>query len=133
MNVSSSLNKNPRVGHPPAATKQFYRIDPRFGKANSFQRQGHLNNRITIRKDKGVRAARVGKLLGWREPEVHVNGNLSQTLNEPCKYHELPLHVRIVGSTDAIEQSDQVGLATGKTEMAVAQIESLSYGHDCRG
>jgi hypothetical protein len=128
------MNNNPRVGDPLGVTKQFYQINAWLGKPNPSQRQDHLNHGIPIWKDKSVRVAHMGKLLGWREANVHVEGNLSQPLEQPGKYHELLLNVGIAGSMDAVEQPHQVGLATGKAEVAVAYIETLRYGHDrCRG
>src|SRR5207245_342089 len=129
-NLSCSVNKNPRVGDPLGVTKQFYQIDAGLGKPNPLQRQGHLDHGIAIWKDKGVRAAHMGELLGRCETNVNVEGNLSQPLKQPGKYNELVLYVRIPWSVDAIEQPNQVGLATGKTEVTVAQIESLGYRDD---
>jgi hypothetical protein len=65
------LNKKPGVGHPLAFTVQFYQIDPRLWKPDSFQCESHLNNRIAIRKNKCVHAAHVGKLLSGRITYLH--------------------------------------------------------------
>jgi hypothetical protein len=130
MKVSCSSKKNGRVGDPLSVAKQFYQVNARLGKPNSPQGQGHLNHRITIWKEEDVRVADMDELLGRCETNIDIEGDLPQTLEQSGKDDELLLHMRVTGSLNAVEQPHQVRLATGKAELTVTQIESLSDGYD---
>jgi len=95
------------VGDPLAVTKQSYQIVAGLRKRNSMQGQGHFDDGVAVWKHQRVRVADVNKLLGRREANVHVEGNLSQALMQSREYDELPRNVTITGRSNAIEEPDR--------------------------